>query len=228
LLAAVGCVLLVWQTKNPLHSLRSEGLQLLGGGAVVTGVIVMVWRWRKLRWAALAIILAGAGLFALPGRAINIPELRGLYLGNLRSFVGTPYVWGGESRRGVDCSGLARQAWREALFTEGLKTLNGRELRLALAQWCTDASARELATGARGTTAAVYGETTAASVDPSQLQPGDFAVTTSGVHLLVFLGGAEWIEADPDLGTVLILEACCDDNPWLAKPVRIYRWKALS
>ena len=44
----------------------------------------------------------------------------------------------------------------------------------------------------------------------------------------ILRGGVEWIEADPGLHKVVILEACCDDNPWLSKSVSIYRWKELN
>jgi|SRR5215831_5877721 len=36
------------------------------------------------------------------------------FLDNVKSLQGVPYVWGGESRAGVDCSGLVQLAAREA------------------------------------------------------------------------------------------------------------------
>ena len=36
--------------------------------------------------------------------------------------------------------------------------------------------------------------------------PGDIAVTASGVHVLACLGASEWIEADPNLKKVLIVQ----------------------
>ena len=33
--------------------------------------------------------------------------------GSIRSFLGTPYVWGGETRRGTDCSGFTQTVYQE-------------------------------------------------------------------------------------------------------------------
>jgi hypothetical protein len=229
LFASLGFALLVWQSKNPLHSGWSIGWQLLGGGLLVAGVLVMVWRWRATRYAALGLAFAGAALFTLPGRAVNQPELRSRYVAALKSFDETPYVWGGESTRGIDCSGLARRAWREALWQEGLATMNGALLRAALGQWLTDASARDLAQGNQGATIPLgTGDTTLEKFDPAKVLPGDLAITTDGVHMLVALGGTDWIEADPGLGRVLVLEICCDESPWFTRPVRLYRWALLQ
>ena len=45
----------------------------------------------------------------IPLPQINIPLME--Y--SIRSFLGTPYVWGGETRRGTDCSGFTRSVYRE-------------------------------------------------------------------------------------------------------------------
>lgn len=229
LFASIGCALLVWQTKNPQHSSWSVGFQLIGGLALVCGVLLMVWRWRATRYAALGLVVTGMALFILPGRTFDSVSLRDRYVASLKSFEKVPYVWGGESAKGIDCSGLARRAWREALWSEGLATLNGALLRAALEQWLTDATARDLAHGIRGETVSVNpDDITLAKLDPAKVLPGDLAITTDGVHMLVALGGSDWIEADPGIHEVILLEACCDESHWLTAPVRIYRWALLN
>ncbi len=42
-------------------------------------------------------------------RAINLP----LMSNSIQSFIGVPYVWGGESRKGTDCSGFTLVVYRE-------------------------------------------------------------------------------------------------------------------
>ncbi len=125
--------------------------------------------------------------------------------------------------------GLARRAWREALWSEGLATFNGTLLRAALGQWLADASARDLAQGVRGTTIPIStADVTLDKLDPAKALPGDLAITVDGVHMLIALGGNDWIEADPDIHEVIFLEACCDESQWLTRPVRLYRWALLN
>lgn len=60
------------------------------------------------------------------------------------------------------------------------------------------------------------------------LQPGDIAVTTTGIHMLAYLGGDDWIQADPNLGQVAILNGRADENSWFRSPVKMYRWRILE
>ncbi|MFN0128590.1 MAG: hypothetical protein ACKV19_18110 [Verrucomicrobiales bacterium] len=64
-------------------------------------------------------------------------------------------------------------------------------------------------------------------LDPALLQPGDLAVTMSGLHVLVSLGDSRWIQADPGEAAVITLDARASRNGWLKSDVTLHRWSVL-
>ncbi len=179
---------------------------------------VLLWRhpWYRCVTSAGLILVATIALWppAEPG------NLRALYVAKLKTFEGTPYVWGGEGRLGIDCSGLPRTAWRKTLFDEGLRTMNPSLIRRSFLVWWNDVAARDLPTSADYRPLGLSG--TLARLPADRLQPGDLAVTSSGVHCLVYLGNGDWIEADPAKGKVIILSISQQDL-WLSTPCVIAR-----
>lgn len=169
-----------------------------------------------------------AGFLAFPGHNPDPKNLCNAYPRSLRTYEGTRYIWGGENKLGIDCSGLVRAGLIKANVEQGVFTLNPEPVRFGLSLWWHDCSAKALGEEYRGLTRRITSSPSINLLDNSQIQPGDIAVTTSGVHVLAFLGNDEWIEADPDLKKVVIVKTPSKDNPWFDEPVQIMRWTELE
>lgn len=195
-------------------------------GAVVCFVALsfVLARRRKLVWVPMAVLLVSGVVFVLlPGRPVDEGKLRGVYVGALQRYEGARYLWGGENRLGIDCSGLVRQGYVDAHVMAGLKTLNPALVRRGAAMWWHDCSAMALRDGYRDSTRRLFEAESVRLADHARLKPGDLAVTADGSHVMAYLGDERWIEADPGLAEVVVL-SLNDANPWLDRPVVIMRW----
>jgi len=200
-------------------------LALLLGGA-----LLLFWQIKFVRWAGLAVAAALLACAVLPGRAVDALALRHEYVRSMESYEGTPYVWGGETRRGIDCSGLMRCGLIDAGARRGLGTLNPALLRAAVGLWWNDCSARALKEGARGQTRLLFTAPSINRLDLARLEPGDMAVTSNGVHVLAYVGSRAWIEADPSAlrGDQVVQVQTPTPSAWFNTPVHIVRWKQLD
>jgi hypothetical protein len=211
---------LIWR---PIH----DGAMRYGLVAALTivwiGLLACVWPRKKTRIAALALPLLPALPFLLPGSPLDEVRLKQDYLSGMRGFKGSTYVWGGESTRGIDCSGLPRRALRDALAHQAL-TVNGKAARLWLEQWWFDTSARAMMESYRGFTQATGVKGQMIKIDVSQVQPGDLAITSDGRHVMIYLENGEWIQADPGPGQVIVAAPGRDDNAWFNSLVSLHRW----
>ena len=221
-------ILLVLAWLCPVNALRYR--LILCAVAVLELALILRWIWprRRLRCVAVGLLVAIAGLLLSPSRPTDTSTLRDRYVARLLAYEGVRYLWGGEGRLGIDCSGLPRRSLRDALWRRGLATWNGGLVREALRQWWYDASAKALAEGHRDYVVPLGNPGTIKEMDYGGLQPGDLAITVSGIHVLCYLGGDRWIQAEPDIRRVVVLNGRTDDNPWFDMPVKTYRWRMLE
>lgn len=131
------------------------------------------------------------------------------------AYEGVGYVWGGESARGIDCSGLVRRAYIDAALHTAFTRGSPAHLRRAMHWWWSDTTAREFETAPP-----VSGERIGVLPNlrgnmPDTLRPGDLAIVTSGAHVLLYLGEHRWIQADPSAHRVNISDSRSDRNTWL-------------
>jgi hypothetical protein len=228
--------LLVWLLLGPSAGLvawRPESAtvsKLLGsslGTLFVIASVLLVWQWRRIRMVAILVVaLIAAAIFA-PGREFDREALRAAYVDSLRAYENVPYVWGGEGRRGVDCSGLVRCGLMNACVKRGVLTANPALIRMAASIWWNDSSAKAMGEGWKGFTVP-FGESKSPNATRTEkIKPGDLAVTTNGLHILVFLGGKQWMQAAPEVGHAALFEAP-SDNEWMKQSIKLVRWKALA
>ena len=213
---------------NPVNS-KLLKLALLGCvfGAWM-GFTILTWKLKALRIAALLLPVLAVIPFILPSDTIDAEKLRQMYVLRMSKLEGTKYHWGGESPRGIDCSGLPRRALRDALLAYGIKHSNGRAFREYVSQWWFDASAEALGDGYRDYTSPLKTTGTIQDMDYAELMPGDLAVTTNGLHILAYAGDGQWIQADPGIGAVATLDGRTTDNNWFSMPVTTHRWQLLT
>ncbi|MCP4353007.1 MAG: C40 family peptidase [Desulfobacterales bacterium] len=137
------------------------------------------------------------------------------FVGSLKKYNETEYVWGGETRAGIDCSGLIRMGLRDAFLR------NGR-LGAALRVWLVDTAAWSIPVE-YGNIFVLIGEFESVnSTDCSKLPEGSVAVTADGVHTFAYLGKNMWIQASSNDKQVTIKNSK-DSDPWFKVPVKIYK-----
>jgi len=202
---------------------RVIGLALLG--IVWFGFIALVWRHRVFRILMLCLIALCAIFLVSPARNhTDTTQLRRDYIAGLLRYKSVTYYWGGESPKGIDCSGLIRRGLIDSLFIRGSCTIDSGLIRSAIWIWWHDCTAQDFGEG-HGLTTSLFTTASLNMLDNSKILPGDLAVTRSGVHIMAYLGDNLWIEADPHIGRVVCVSVPSQENPWFHEPMSIVRWK---
>ena len=190
------------------------------------GSMALAFR-HKLARLVLIIVPMLCALFLVTGGSgiADSDALRRRFVERLRDYDGVRYVYGGENHRGVDCSGLVRAAMVRALVDRGFASLDSATMRSAFTLWWRDTNAIQLGKGAHGLTLPIGDGSPLPMRAAQNVRPGDLAVTTSGSHVLAYLGDHRWIEADPDVARVQIVDL--NTSPIADQEVLLVTWRWL-
>ena len=226
-IAGVMSFLAVW--LYPVSTLQTRSTGLILFSVLWISLIALCWQPRTARWCILALTILGIGFISLPDRrAPDIDSLRADYVAGMQRYMGARYYWGGESPKGIDCSGLVRRGLVDALFLRGFCTLHPALVRDAFWLWWHDTTADGLGHASGVFTVRLFDAPSINQLDHSKLEPGDLAVTQGGAHVLAYLGEKHWIEAEPEAQRVINVTSPRQDQVWFTIPVHLVRWKILS
>jgi hypothetical protein len=198
------------------------GLIALWGIATIS-LVCLVWRWKVWRIIVLLGLASFCAFVLSPGRnRTDSSRLRQRFVHRLQAYDEVWYIYGGENSRGIDCSGLVRAAMVRALLDDGIASANPDSVRAAFKLWWYDSNAIQLGKGLNGLTLPIGDGGPTPMRAASNVRPGDLAVTTSGSHVLAYLGEHRWIEADPDVGRVHIVDL--NTSPIAGQEVLLVAW----
>ncbi|MGB3691346.1 MAG: NlpC/P60 family protein [Spirulinaceae cyanobacterium] len=190
------------------------------------GGLFIFWPQKIVRITCLILLVIVASLTLLPGREIiDTSALRQSYVQQLSKYQGSPYVWGGENKIGIDCSGLVRQGLIKANWQQGLLSFNPNLIRKGLSLWWHDTSAVALRDEYKNYTKQLFLSPSINELNHNRIKPGDLAVTADGVHILAYIGNQTWIEADPNYQQVIKVKIPEPNNPWFNVPIYTLQWQ---
>jgi energy-coupling factor transporter transmembrane protein EcfT len=193
-------------------------------------LVVLLLFWEIKIFKEIFFIVSALFIFLLfpNGKKIDKSILQQQYTESLKKYEGVKYVWGGENRYGIDCSGLVRKGLIDAFGNLGVANFCPIYFKKALHIWFNDCTAKDLKNGYKGLTKEISVHRNLIHLDYKKIQSGDFMVTENGVHTMVYIGNNLWIEADPVKQKVIIINSSDTNFYWFNLPAKIMRWHDLE
>lgn len=201
---------------------------IIFGVLSLLSLFILIQKRKKLRIAYVSVLVIIAIIMMLNGKKISPDEMRSEYINVLKSYEGTRYVWGGEGRLGVDCSGLIRKALIDTNIKLGLENLSQQYIRRGIYLWFNDFSAQAVRDGYKHLAIKVCDVENLRIADYSKINQGDVAVTESGAHIIAYIGNRKWIEADPYEKKVIVINANDINNILVNSKFRVLRLSELD
>jgi hypothetical protein len=212
--------------RDPINRTTQRCGILLDLAALWGGLLLLVWPWRVARWSVAGVSIVLGVLLLLNGTAVDTDALRTEYVRSMLAYEGVPYMWGGYSKRAIDCSGLVERGLVDADIRVGLSTLRPQLLRAAADLWWHRASADALRDGYHQLTTRIRRTDQLGALGAVDLRVGDLMVPDNGEHTMAYIGDDTWIEADPVRGQVVRVRSS-DGTFWFKHPAIILRWTIL-
>lgn len=221
----LGFVVFIILWIYPIHyRIIRLGILILTPLLFLLGPLFLLWKHKIPRILVIFLIICLGIFLILPGRKSDGNLLRQNYIWELNKFIDTRYIWGGENKIGIDCSGLVREGLIHAEVKHGLQTLNPKLIRHGFSLWWHDATAKALRDEYHHYTKRWFEARSINQLDHKKILPGDMAVTTDGVHIMAYIGNKTWIEADPNIQKVIRVKVPDKHNPWFNLPIYILQW----
>ena len=189
--------------------------------------IYLFWRTIYIRVLFLLIAIVVLIIIIIPGHKANSKQLQNEYVNSLLGYENVRYIWGGENKNGIDCSGLVREGFINANFRVGIKTLNPKLIKRAFYIWWYDSSADALGNSYRQMTTLVLKAKSMDELDYNNIMPGDIIVAEKGFHTFAYIGSNTWIEANPDKGKTVKISSVEKAREWQDIPIKLVRWSEL-
>src|SRR5262245_22084547 len=200
--ALISIWVLIWlalflNINSPIvNTFKKATLVICVIGIWVVGAAIF-WNKKVARRVILAVGIIPMLFLCMPGYRYDKAFLRQEYVNELSKYENVDYVWGGEKRSGIDCSGLIRAGLINADIRQGIIRLNPGLVRAGIYLWWNDSSAYELGSGYKDRAKRIATIKDLEEVDYTVIRPGDFVVKADGTHTMAYLSDKIWIEADP-------------------------------